>query len=330
MKISQFKNEKVAVTGAAGFVGTRFVESCNEVGISVISVDEPSYFSSRYEHVGTSYGKIIDRAQFHDWLEKASADELPAAIVHLGACTDTTQLDKAYLNKMNLDYSQRLWSFASNKRIPFVYASSAATYGDGSLGYDDDEKLIPALKPLNPYGDSKQQFDLWALRQEQEGVSPPSWAGFKFFNVYGAGERHKHKMASVVLHAHDQILKAGKVQLFRSHKVGIADGQQKRDFIFVNDVVDALHFALNKPIKRGIFNLGSSQARSFVGLVTCVFHELSISPQIEFVDTPLEIRDRYQYFTQAKMERLKHEGFSAHFTSLENGVHQYIKTLHSS
>src|SRR5262249_54733660 len=245
----------ITVTGAAGFIGGRFADSCNKMGITVISVDEPSYFRTRKEHVGIHPGRVIDRRDLFDWLET----ELPSlsAIVHLGACTDTTEMDEVYLREINLEYSKRLWSYAVQERVPFIYASSAATYGDGASGYDDDEALIPALRPLNPYAQSKQDFDLWVLRQECLGDVPPSWSGFKFFNVYGFGERHKEKMASVVLHAFDQVQASGKVQLFKSYREGIEDGQQRRDFVSVEDVIDVLHFALRKPIRRGIFNLGT-------------------------------------------------------------------------
>lgn len=316
---------KLLVTGAAGFIGARFVEACQKKTYSVISVDNPSYFSSRAEHRNIQFGKIIDRSTLFDWLkeERPSLD----GIVHLGACTDTTEMDEQYLTRMNLEYSQSVWTYASQNQIPLVYASSAATYGDGSLGYDDAESLISDLKPLNPYGESKRLFDLWALGQEKEGVKPPTWSAFKFFNVYGFGERHKEKMASVVLHAFDQICNTGKVRLFKSHRSDIAHGYQKRDFIFVEDVVDVLFYALEKPIRRGIYNLGTGHARSFLDLVRPVFSTLQKPTTIEFMDTPLAIRDRYQYFTEAKMDRLRTEGYTKSFTSLEAGVSKYVRKL---
>ncbi len=313
------------ITGAAGFIGARFVESCNQKGIEVVSVDRESYFTARTEHKGVSFGKVVDRDQLWSWLN-ANSPRL-SAIVHLGACTDTTELDEAYLTRMNLEYSKQIWAYASENKIPLVYASSAATYGDGALGYDDDESLIPKLKPLNPYGESKRLFDLWALEQEKTGTHPPKWCGFKFFNVYGFGERHKEAMASVVLHAAEQIQKSGQVRLFKSHRAEIADGEQKRDFIFVNDVVDVLHFALEKPLKRGIYNLGSGQARSFLDLARAVFSSLGKSEKIIFIDTPVEMRSRYQYFTQAKMNRLRSQGYAKPFTPLEEGVKRYVERL---
>lgn len=317
--------DKLLVTGAAGFIGSQFVRALNLSHENVISVDDPQYFKTRLEHQDISFGDIIDRSKLFTWLE--TAKPLLTAIVHLGACTDTTELDEAYLTKMNLDYSKSIWNYASQHRIPLVYASSAATYGDGEIGYDDSETLIPQLKPLNPYGDSKQKFDLWALDEEKKAHHPPTWSGFKFFNVYGFGERHKLRMSSVVLQAFDQIRKQGWMKLFKSHKDGIPHGHQKRDFIFVNDVVDVLNFALKKPIARGIYNLGTGEARTFLDLARAVFLALNKPDNIEFIDTPIDIRDRYQYFTEAKMDRIRAQGYSKPFTSLEDGVGQYVREL---
>lgn len=313
------------VTGAAGFIGSRFVESCQAKGIATISVDSLPHFDSRTEHRKVEFGKRVERSKLWAFLDQ-TAPSL-RAIIHLGACTNTMELDQAFLKKQNLEYSISLWNFATKQKIPFVYASSAATYGDGALGYDDDESILEKLKPLNPYGDSKLRFDIWAKEQAAQGMHPPRWSGFKFFNVYGFGERHKNKMASVVLHAYDQIKKDGKVKLFKSHKTGIADGDQKRDFIAVEDVLSVLHFALEKPIGRGIYNLGTGQAQTYRALVSAVFKYLKQKEIIEFVDTPLELRERYQYFTQAKMDRLRAQGYASAFLSLEEGVASYLKKL---
>lgn len=318
--------KKLLVTGAAGFIGSRFVASCRERGIDVISVDAAAHFPARSEHSSIEYGEILDRDVL---LEKVRADALPplAGIVHLGACTDTTEMRVDYLTKLNLEYSKTLWSYAVSHQLKFVYASSAATYGDGAFGYVDDEATISKLQPLNPYGESKQAFDLWVLAQERAGEYPPAWSGFKFFNVYGYGERHKGKMSSVVIQAFDQIRATGKTRLFRSHRAGVADGHQARDFIYVDDVVQVLHFALGTPLARGIFNLGTGQARTFLDLVRAVFAALGKPEQIEFVDTPEAIRERYQYFTEASMQRLRDAGYRKAFTSLEDGVRAYVAEL---
>jgi ADP-L-glycero-D-manno-heptose 6-epimerase len=320
----------LAVTGAAGFIGSAFVEECNRRNIPILSVDDESYFKNRPELEGLNFGKIVDRKNFISFLNKSGVNpSTPAVsgIIHLGACTDTMEFDETYLAEMNTKYSQEIWKYCASSKTPLVYASSAATYGDGALGYDDDESKISLLKPLNPYGQSKQDFDLWVLDQEKKGISPPSWSGHKFFNVYGMREEHKEKMASVVLHGFKQISKTKKMNLFKSHRAGIADGHQARDFIFVKDLVDVLFYSLEKPISRGIFNLGSGTARTFLDLAKATFSGLELKPEIEFIDTPLNIRDKYQYFTQANMTKLRSAGYSKPFTSLEAGVHQYVQWL---
>ena len=310
------------ITGAAGFIGSRFVETLTSRNQLVISVDQLSHFKNRPEHAKIDFGTRIDRDELFSWLK--SEDPHLKAVIHLGACTDTTQTDVSYLNKVNTEYSKNLWNYCTRAKLPFYYASSAATYGDGKNGYDDDPLLLTQLKPLNAYGDSKQLFDLWVMDQVALGKHPPLWGGFKFFNVYGYGERHKGKMSSVILQAYDQIQKTGQVKLFKSHQAGIAHGEQKRDFIFVDDVVDVLQFALHNPIEAGIFNLGTGQARSFLDLVRAVFAVLKKPEKIEFIDTPMEIREHYQYFTQAKMSRLRALGYQKPFTSLEEGVQKYL------
>jgi ADP-L-glycero-D-manno-heptose 6-epimerase len=313
------------VTGAAGFIGARFVESCNARSIAVISVDEPEHFRVRPENHGLNYGPIIPRSDLIAWLEK----EKPAlsAIVHIGARTDTAEKDENIFAELNVRYSQNLWNYASANKIPFVYASSAATYGDGTRGFDDDEAAIPSLQALNPYGLSKQIFDVWALEQEKQGNHPPAWSGFKFFNVYGFGERHKKFMASVVLHAYEQALRDGRITLFKSHKDGIADGHQARDFIYVDDVVNVLQFAAKQPIERGVYNLGTGRARTYLDLAHAVFSALGMPPKVVFVPTPESIRAGYQYFTQAKMDRLRAQGYAPPFTTIEAGIRAYVEKL---
>lgn len=314
------------VTGAAGFIGARMVARCNQRGIAVISVDELSAFDLRPEHAGISFGTRVDFRNLWDWLEK-NPDQSIDAFIHLGACSSTTEMNRDFLREVNIEYSQKAWNFCTSRKIALAYASSAATYGDGLSGFDDEEFIIPALEPLNPYGESKKLFDVWALEQERAGNHPPAWSGHKFFNVYGFGERHKGGQASVVLHAYDQIRKSGKVRLFRSHKQGIADGHQARDFIYVEDVLDILEFAIRKPLERGIYNVGSGQARTFLDLARAVFKALGVPEAIEFIDTPVEIRERYQYFTEAPMNKLRDAGYEAPATSLEEGVRLTVAAL---
>lgn len=311
------------ITGAAGFIGSQFVNSCFQKKISVLSVDEEIYFKTRPQHQGIHFGEILDRNRVFNQSLPKNID----AIIHLGAITDTSQKDEAIFNLWNLHYSQKLWQLATDQKIPFIYASSAATYGKGEKGYDDNESLIPQLKPLNPYGESKQRFDLWALQEERKGNHPPFWAGFKFFNVYGLGEQHKGFMASVVFHAFQQILESKQVKLFKSHRPDIQDGFQKRDFIWVQDVVKALHFAVEKPIQRGIFNLGTGQARTFLDLAHGVFQSLNYPKRIEWIETPLSVRDSYQYQTEAPMQKLQKEGYNTAFTCLEVGIQKYVEQL---
>jgi ADP-L-glycero-D-manno-heptose 6-epimerase len=249
------------------------------------------------------------------------------AIVHMGACTDTRERDVAFLDRVNVVSSQQLWRRAIELGVPLIYASSAATYGDGALGYDDDEAVMPRLKPLNPYGDSKLQFDLWALAEERAGRHPRHWTGLKFFNVYGFGERHKGPMSSVVIQAFDQIRATGRVKLFKSHRAGIADGHQARDFVFVDDVVGVLAGLVERPLARGIFNLGSGQARTFLDLVHAAFAAMGRPPQVDFIDTPPDLQATYQYFTEAPMARLRAAGFATASTPLEAGVSQYVQAL---
>ncbi|NDF15280.1 ADP-glyceromanno-heptose 6-epimerase [bacterium] len=320
----------VIVTGAAGFIGYQLAKSLKDTRHRVIGVDELLFFESRTEH---SDLQLHRRASPEEILEDSFFEELLGqgtpvrAIFHMGACSDTTELRTDFLKRVNVDYSKRLWELSIRYQIPFIYASSAATYGAGEEGYSDDDCRMHLLKPLNPYGASKLEFDLWTLSESGRGSEPPAWCGFKFFNVYGFGERHKGRQSSVVLQGFDQINSSGTIRLFRSHREGIADGEQKRDFIYVRDVVEALLFAWTKPVRRGVFNLGSGQARSFLDLARATFAAMGREPQVVFIDTPVEIRDRYQYFTEAIMDRLRQEGFTRPFTPLERGVQETIHAL---
>jgi ADP-L-glycero-D-manno-heptose 6-epimerase len=320
-------SDTLLVTGAAGFIGARFVESCNARGVPVVSVDRREAFASRPEHARLDFGKILDIEELPGWIADGRPDL--AGIVHMGAISSTTELDEAVLKRLNVDYSKNLWNEARRIGIPFVYASSAAVYGDGALGFDDDDALVPRLKPLNPYGESKRRFDLWALEEAAAGRTPPAWAGFRFFNVYGFGERHKGPQASVVLHGYDQVKARGEIRLFRSHKDGVPHGHQSRDFVDVSDTVEAMWFALKRPLAAGIYNVGTGKARTFLDLAKAVFASLGKAERIEFVDTPEAIRDRYQYFTEARMDRLRKQGFSRKPVALEDGVDWYVRRLES-
>ena len=243
-------------------------------------------------------------------------------VFHLGARTDTTEFDKVIFDELNLNYSKSIWELCSEYVIPLVYASSAATYGLGEFGYDDDHEMIDKLKPLNPYGDSKNDFDKWALKQVK---TPPFWSGLKFFNVYGPNEYHKGRMASVIFHAYNQIQEKGEVKLFRSHHPDFKDGEQLRDFVYVKDVANVCLFLMQKKPNSGIYNLGSGKARTFLDLVSNTFLSLNIKPNIEFIDTPIDIRDKYQYFTQANMNKLILAGYDIPFHTLEQGVSDYVQ-----
>lgn len=311
----------IIVTGAAGFIGSCLVGKLNNRGIKEIGiVDDFSHPEKARNTQNKAFEQAIDRRAFADWFRKNH--ELVEFVFHIGARTDTTEFDMAVFDELNLNYSKEVWNLCAEYQIPLVYASSAATYGDGSLGYTDDQKLIPKLQPLNPYGVSKNEFDKWVLNQE---MSPPFWYGLKFFNVFGPNEYHKGRMASVVFHAYTQIRDTGSVRLFRSHNPAYRDGEQLRDFIYVKDVVEVLLFVINHGKGSGIYNLGTGQARTFLDLVNAVFTAMVKEPEIKFIDTPIDIRDKYQYYTEADMHKLRSIGFQYQFTSLEEGIREYVQ-----
>ncbi len=328
MSASSAGPPSAVVTGAAGFIGSRLAARLISGGERVIAVDERRHFEARPE-IAVIYrnappAEILGTEALPERLEKTSTGEV-SGVIHLGACTDTMQSDEDYLDRMNTAYTRRLWELTARMEVPFLYASSAAVYGDGSNGYGD-ETPPGELTPLNPYGDSKHRFDIWAMGDGQKS-RPPAWAGFRFFNVYGFGEAHKKKMASVFYQAFVQILERGEVRLFRSHKAGIADGHQSRDFIFVEDVVDVLCHAWQKGLPDGIYNLGTGEARTFLDLAHAAFGAMGREPKVAFIDTPPQIRTQYQYFTEAKMEKLLRNGYAAPFTSLEEGARRYWERL---
>ncbi len=314
----------IAVTGAAGFIGSCMVRSLNDAGYTdLVVVDEFSRPDKMRNLDGKSFREQIHRDNFLRWLERHHADV--EAVLHLGARTDTTEMDTAIFDRLNLEYSKSLWMLCAGFRIPLFYASSAATYGLGEQGYADDHATIPLLKPLNPYGQSKQDFDVWALEQQHNAQTPPAWAGFKFFNVYGPNEYHKGRMASVIFHTARQIKATGGMKLFRSHRPDYRDGEQSRDFIYVKDVVDVLMFFLEKRPPNAIYNLGTGKARTFLDLAKGTFHALGLEPNISFIDTPADIRDTYQYFTEANMDKLRAAGYLEPFYGLEEGIEDYVQ-----
>ncbi|MEN3041444.1 MAG: ADP-glyceromanno-heptose 6-epimerase [Bacteroidia bacterium] len=311
----------IVVTGAAGFIGSALVAHLNELGITELTlVDDFSRTDKRPNWQNKLYRFLVERADLFDWL-KAYRKEVQV-IFHLGARTDTTLTDEQIFHELNLSYSQRLWAFACERDIAFFYASSAATYGDGSAGFSDDESRLSSLKPLNPYAQSKHAFDLWVVSQS---TRPGRWAGFKFFNVYGPNEYHKGRMASVVWHGYNQILREGRLRLFRSHRPDYCDGEQKRDFIYVKDVAKVLVYAYQTGLPSGIYNLGTGVARSFLDLAYALFSAMGREPQIDFIDTPENIRASYQYFTQAEMTKLRTAGYTVPFYSLEEGITEYVQ-----
>lgn len=313
----------IVVTGAAGFIGSCLIRKLNEENYNaVIAVDDFSKTEKLGNLTGKNIKEKVERNHFFEWL--ADNQKEVEFIFHLGARTDTTELDTNLLNELNLEYSKKVWSACVEYSLPLVYASSAATYGLGELGYDDDETKIKYLKPLNPYGKSKHEFDLWALSQARK---PFFWAGLKFFNVYGPNEYHKGKMASVVYHAFRQIQETGVVMLFRSHNPDYLDGQQKRDFIYIKDVLEVCMFLMKHRKNSGIYNLGTGKARTFLDLAKNTFKVVGKEPQIKFIDTPVEIRDKYQYFTEANMRKLKSIGYTKPFTTLEEGIKDYVKNF---
>jgi len=316
----------IVVTGAAGFIGSCLVNKLNNKGFKdIIVVDDFTSKTKNQNIQNKAFRQKVDREIFFEWL--IENHKKVNFIFHLGARTDTTEFNKKIFDKLNLNYSKKLWQYCVRYDLPMVYASSAATYGNGEHGYDDHDQIIPKLKPLNPYGESKNEFDKWAVAQSEK---PYYWAGLKFFNVYGPNEYHKGRMASVVLHAYQQILKTGKMKLFKSHKAEYKDGEQLRDFIYVKDVVKVCFFLMLRKKHAGIYNLGTGEARTFFDLATTTFHAMDKKPDIEFIDTPEDIREKYQYYTEANMLKLKNIGYEKPFFTLEEGIHDYVKSYLSS
>ena len=313
----------IIVTGAAGFIGSCLVSRLNKAGYdNIVVVDDFSKTEKVKNLEGKTMAAKIGRKDFIQWLYDFGAEV--EIIFHIGARTETTEFNKAIFDELNVDYSKAVWNACVQFNIPMVYASSAATYGLGEYGYSDDATLIPSLKPLNPYGDSKNDFDKWVLTQTKQ---PPFWAGLKFFNVYGPNEYHKGRMASVIFHAFHQINEVGGMKLFRSHNAAYTDGGQLRDFIYVKDVVEVCLFLMEKKPNSGIYNLGSGKARTFLDLAKNTFKNMAKEENITFIDTPIDIRDKYQYYTEADMSKLLSVGYNGGFHSLEEGVKDYVQNF---
>lgn len=311
----------IVVTGAAGFIGSCTVGMLNAKGIDNIIVVDEFEREDKYPNLeGKSFTAKVHRDDLPHWLWENFARV--SFIYHLGARTDTTEQDNAIFQELNLDYSKTIWELCAQHNIPLVYASSAATYGLGEQGYADRHDIIEDLAPLNPYGRSKNDFDIWALAQEKQ---PPFWTGLKFFNVYGPNEYHKDRMASVIFHTTRQIKATGGMKLFRSHRDDFKDGEQSRDFIYVKDVLSILWFFYQNQKSSGLYNVGTGQARTFYDLAASTFDAMDLEPNISFIDTPEDIRDTYQYFTEADMRKLKQAGYDQPFYSLEEGIQDYVQ-----
>lgn len=315
------KDKIILLTGAAGFIGSYLLGFLNKQGYkNIIIADEFDEEDKWFNFDTKEYMAKVEREKLFDWLEENKP--VVSFVFHLGARTDTTEFDYSVHEKLNVAYSKNIWSYCVTNNIPLVYASSAATYGSGELGYNDDHELVEKLHPLNPYGVSKNEFDKWVLKQT---VQPPFWAGLKFFNVYGPNEYHKGRMASVIFHSFNQIRSTGKVKLFKSHRPDFNDGQQLRDFIYVEDVAKVCCWLMNNNVSSGLYNLGTGKARSFEDLAKATFAAMGKQPVIEYIDMPEDIRDKYQYFTEANMFKLLNAGYKEKFFSLEEGVSDYVK-----
>lgn len=311
----------IVVTGALGFIGSALLGELQRRGYGeLVAVDNFSDSQKFSNLEGKNLHLKIDRSEFLNWLE-INGDKVQF-VFHIGARTRTNEFDWNVLNELNVNYSKSVWNLCTQHSIPLVYASSAATYGNGEQGFSDDPTKIMSLKPMNPYGESKQIFDLWMLNQTE---TPPFWAGFKFFNVFGPNEYHKGRMASVVFHAYNQIQEKGQVSLFKSYKPEYPDGAQKRDFVYVKDVINVLIFEMETRKNSGLFNLGSGQSHTFLELANAVYEALGIDPNISYIDMPEDIRDNYQYFTEADESRLIQSGYHLGFTEFKVAVCDYVQ-----
>ncbi|MDR1875812.1 MAG: ADP-glyceromanno-heptose 6-epimerase, partial [Synergistaceae bacterium] len=308
----------IVVTGGAGFIGSCIVRTLNDNGTGdIIVVDD---IASTDKWMNLRNKTFLEYIHKDDFIHRLETMREITHIIHMGACSDTTERNFDYLYKNNFTYSKVLWDFCAERGIPFIYASSAATYGDGSTGFDD-EADIAELRPLNGYGYSKQLFDLWAREQT---VRPPQHVGLKFFNVYGPNEYCKGAMASMIFHGFHQIQHEGRIKLFKSYRQDYADGGQLRDFVYVKDVCRVIMFFVSHPEVSGLFNVGTGHAGSFEQLAVSVFSALNLTPRIEYIDMPENLKEKYQYFTQAKMKKLRDAGYAEPFLDLTAGARDYV------
>lgn len=307
----------IVVTGALGFIGTNIVRKLNKRNINNLILVDHLTNVKKQNLKDVRYDTYLDKKEF---IKKVKTNSLPkiCAVIHMGACSDTREYDKKYLKENNLDYSKKLFQFCVKNDVQFIYASSGSVYGDGEKGYSEK---TTGLKPLNPYGLYKYEFDKWVLSQKKK---PLQWVGLRFFNVYGPYEDHKGSMASVVYHGFHQIKKNGEINLFKSYKKEFADGMQLRDFVYVKDVVRIIEFFLKYSKKSGIFNVGTGKAESFLQLATSIFNSLQKKSNISFIDMPDVLRAKYQYFTQADINHLRKIGYKNRFVSLRSGVRDYV------
>ncbi|WP_458760219.1 ADP-glyceromanno-heptose 6-epimerase [Afipia sp. TerB] len=313
------------VTGGAGFIGSNVVAALNDAGHADVAVCDFLGHDGKWRNLAKrQFSDIVPPGELMGWLDGRKLD----GIVHLGAISETTATDGDLVVETNFRLSMRLLDWCTAHRVPLIYASSAATYGDGHRGFDDDFSLaaLKQLRPMNLYGWSKHLFDMAvAARVANREAMPPHWAGLKFFNVFGPNEYHKGAMMSVLTRRFDDIRAGKTIQLFKSHREGIADGDQRRDFIYIDDVVRVIMWLLAAPAVNGIFNVGTGAARSFRDLMHAAYAALGTSPNIEYIDMPLQIRDSYQYFTQAEGDRLRQAGYNGGFSTLEDAVAVYVK-----
>jgi ADP-L-glycero-D-manno-heptose 6-epimerase len=314
------QNDTILITGAAGFIASQMAKLLNQKGFKQLYlVDDFSREDKKENFISLQYIELIDREHIQSFFERNIQIDF---VIHLGARTDTTEMDYSIHEHLNLNYSKIMWEYCTKNNVPIIYASSAATYGNGEFGYDDNHEVIEKLVPLNPYGVSKNEFDKFAIK---ETTTPPNWYGLKFFNVYGPNENHKGRMASVVYHAYHQIKKTGSLKLFRSHNPNYLDGEQMRDFIYVFDLVNVIFWLMKEKPSSGIYNLGSGKAETFLELGNAVFKALELEPKIDFIDTPEDIREKYQYFTEANMQKLIKSGYTDIFKNIEEGAIDYVK-----